>query len=152
MRYLALFLLTLLFAAHAQDEPMTQTATGSFTVDLSPLPFEGAKAEHKLGRMSIDKKIEGGLVATTQGQMISAMTDVQGSAGYVALERVEGTLDGKQGSFILQHSGIMNRGQASLTVTVVPDSGTGELAGLEGEFTIKIEDGKHNYEFNYRLP
>ena len=131
---------------------MTHTAKGEFEVSLAPLAFEGADPEHKLGRMSIDKRISGDLAATTMGQMLSAMTDTQGSAGYVAIERVTGALHGKQGTFVLQHTGIMQRGEPSLTVTVVPDSGTGELVGLEGEFEILIEEGKHSYVFTYRLP
>jgi Protein of unknown function (DUF3224) len=131
---------------------MTQVAKGEFVVKMSPLPIEGQADGSKLGRMSIDKTISGDLVASTAGQMLSAMTDVKGSAGYVAIERVVGTLKGKRGSFVLQHTGVMNRGTPSLQVTVVPDSGTDELMGLEGEFQIKIADGKHNYEFVYRLP
>ncbi|MEX3786024.1 DUF3224 domain-containing protein [Paraburkholderia sp. BR14374] len=132
---------------------MTQhIAKGTFIVSLQPMPFENAEAESKLGRMSIDKQISGDLAATTQGQMLSAMTNVKGSAGYVALEQVRGTLAGKQGTFVLQHIGVMNRGAASLAVTVVPDSGTGELSGIEGEFKIDIVDGAHSYEFAYRLP
>ena len=131
---------------------MTQSAKGEFVVSLKPLEFEGADPEFKLGRMSIDKQISGDLTARTVGQMLSAMTSTDGSAGYVAIERVEGVLNGKQGTFVLQHTGTMNRGAPSLVVTVVPDSGTGELVGLEGEFTINIEDGKHSYEFTYRLP
>jgi hypothetical protein len=84
--------------------------------------------------------------------MISAMTETKGSAGYVAIERVTGVLNGKKGSFVLQHTGLMNRGTPSLSVVVVPDSGTEELVGIEGEFKINIEAGKHLYEFNYRLP
>ncbi len=102
--------------------------------------------------MSIDKQISGDLTASTVGQMFSAMTSTDGSAGYVALERVVGTLSGKRGAFVLQHTGTMNRGTPSLVVTVVPDSGTEELVGLEGEFKINIEEGKHTYEFTYRLP
>ena len=131
---------------------MTQTAKGTFAVSLEPLAFEGADPEFKLARMSIDKKISGDLTATTMGQMLSAMTDTNGSAGYVAIERVTGTLNGKRGSFVLQHTGTMNRGAPSLVVTVVPDSGTEELVGLEGEFKINIEEGNHSYEFTYRLP
>lgn len=131
---------------------MTQLAKGTFTVKLQPIPFEGVDAEWKLGRMSIDKEITGDLVATTKGQMLSAMTGTKGSAGYVAIERVTGALAGKRGSFVLQHSGTMNRGAQSLCVTVVPDSGTDELVGLEGEFKIIIAEGKHSYEFSYRLP
>ena len=131
---------------------MTQSARGEFVVSLKALTFEGADPEYKLGRMSIDKQISGDLTASTVGQMLSAMTSTDGSAGYVAIERVAGVLDGKRGTFVLQHTGTMNRGAPSLVVTVVPDSGTEELVGLEGEFTINIEEGKHFYEFTYRLP
>lgn len=130
---------------------MTQTAKGTFEVKLQPLSFEGADPAWKLSRMSIDKQIAGDLVATTKGQMVSVMTETKGSAGYVAIERVTGTLNGKKGSFVLQHNGLMNRGVPSLSVVVVPDSGTEELVGLEGEFKIIIEGGKHSYEFSYRL-
>ena len=131
---------------------MIQTAKGTFVVSMIPLAFEGAEPEFNLGRMSIDKQISGDLTADTVGQMLSAMTSTDGSAGYVAIERVAGVLNGKRGTFVLQHTGIMNRGAPSLVVTVVPDSGTEELAGLEGEFKINIEEGKHYYEFTYRLP
>jgi Protein of unknown function (DUF3224) len=131
---------------------MTHTAKGTFVVSLQPMPFENADADAKLGRMTIDKQIFGDLAATTKGQMLSAMTSVKGSAAYVALERVSGTLAGKAGTFVLHHVGVMNRGASSLSVTVVPDSGTGELTGIEGEFNIQIVDGKHSYEFVYRLP
>lgn len=131
---------------------MSTVATGAFTVKLAPLPFDGQPDGSKLGRMSIDKQIVGDLTATTSGQMLSAMTDTQGSAGYVAIERVEGTLHGRQGSFVLQHTGTMNRGVPGLSVTVVPDSGTGELAGLQGDFRIIIAEGQHRYEFSYVLP
>jgi Protein of unknown function (DUF3224) len=131
---------------------MTQTARGTFVVKLLPLSFEALPEGAKLGRMSIDKQISGDLVATTVGQMLSAMTEVKGSAGYVAIERVEGTLLGRQGAFVLQHTGTMNRGVPGLSVTVVPDSGTGELSGLVGDFKIIIEGGQHSYEFNYSLP
>lgn len=131
---------------------MTQIAKGTFVVTLKPLPFEGVDATTKLGRMSIDKQISGDLVATTKGEMLSAMTSTKGSAGYVAVEHVTGTLGGRKGSFVLQHSGTTNRGAPSLSVTVVPDSGTDELVGLEGSFKIDIVEGKHFYEFQYRLP
>ena len=131
---------------------MTQSARGEFVVSLKPLAFEGADPELKLGRMSIDKQISGDLTADAVGQMLSAMTSTNGSAGYVAIERVSGVLNGKRGTFVLQHTGTMNRGAPSLVVTVVPDSGTEELVGLEGEFKINIEEGKHFYEFIYRLP
>jgi Protein of unknown function (DUF3224) len=136
---------------HAQGTKMSHIAKGTFTVKLQPMSFEGADAEWKLGRMSIDKDIAGDLAATTKGQMLSAMTATKGSAGYVAIERVTGTLAGKRGSFALQHTGTLNRGAQSLSVTVVPDSATEELIGLEGDFKIIIADGKHSYEFSYRL-
>jgi hypothetical protein len=106
----------------------------------------------RIGRMSIDKSISGDLVATTTGQMLSAMTEVKGSAGYVAIERVDGVLDGRKGTFVLQHTGTMNRGAQSQSVTVVPDSGTGDLEGLAGEFRIIVAQGRHSYEFRYSLP
>ncbi len=127
-------------------------AAGTFEVNLQPLAFEGADVSWQLGRMSIDKRIAGDLVATTQGQMLSAMTGTKGSAGYVAIERVTGTLHGKRGTFVLQHTGLMDRGAPSLSVVVVPDSGTDELAGLKGDFRIIIEGGQHRYEFDYQLP
>jgi len=131
---------------------MSAIAKGSFKVKLQPLAFEGQPEGSQLGRMSIDKEIAGDLVATTQGQMLSAFGEVKGSAGYVAIERVEGTLHGRKGGFTLQHSGTMHRGSQSLLITVVPDSGSGELAGLAGEFKIVIEGGQHLYEFSYSLP
>ena len=132
---------------------MTQIAKGTFVVSLQSMPFEGEDAEPKLlGRMSINKRISGDLEATTQGQMLSAGTSIKGSAGYVAIERVTGVLAGQRGSFVLQHTGIMSRGVPSLSVTVVPDSGTQALTGIEGEFKIDIAEGTHFYEFSYRLP
>ena len=113
---------------------MNQVARGEFVVKLLPLGVEGQPEGSKIGRMSIDKAITGDLVATTAGQMLSAMTEVKGSAGYVAIEKVDGALAGKKGTFVLQHTGTMNKGAPTLSVTVVPDSGTGELVGLAGEF------------------
>ena len=152
---LAQIALVLSIASHdsqEQGKPMSHTAKGTFVVSMTPLAFEGADPEFKLGRMSIDKQISGDLTGSTTGQMLSAATGTDGSAGYVAIERVVGMLDGKRGTFVLQHSGSMNRGTPSLAVTVVPDSGTEELVGLEGEFKIDIIDGEHFYEFTYRLP
>ena len=131
---------------------MNEVAKGEFVVKLLPLPVEGQPENSKMGRMSIDKSISGDLLATTRGQMLSAMTDVKGSAGYVAIERVDGTLKGKKGTFALQHTGTMNKGNPSLSVTVVPDSGTDELIGLVGQFRIIVAAGKHSYEFTYTLP
>ncbi|HEX2077001.1 MAG TPA: DUF3224 domain-containing protein [Longimicrobium sp.] len=125
---------------------MRNRASGTFEVKLTPLDSEGVP-----GRMSIDKQFHGDLQGTSRGQMLAAMTGVEGSAGYVAIEEVTGTLAGRSGTFVLQHSGIMNRGAPTLTITVVPDSGTGELAGLEGTMTIEIVNGQHSYAFEYTL-
>lgn len=138
--------------AHLPDHAMPHTARGTFTVTLQPLPFEGQPEGSPLGRRSIDKQITGDLVATTRGQMLSAVGTVKGSAGYVAIEQVDGTLDGRAGTFVLQHTGTMDRGTPSLRVSVVPDSGTGALTGLTGEFAIIIAGGVHSYEFAYELP
>jgi hypothetical protein len=128
-------------------------ASGTFEVKLIPQkPDNEVAASANLGRMSIDKKFSGDLEATSKGEMLAAMTGIKGSAGYVAIERVSGTLHGRSGTFILQHSGTMTRGAPELSVTVVPDSGTGELMGLEGKLTIKIEAAKHFYEFDYTVP
>jgi hypothetical protein len=102
--------------------------------------------------MSIDKQIHGDLEATSKGQMLATGTDVKGSAGYVAIERITGTLQGRTGSFVLQHSGTMARGALQQSITVVPDSGTGQLVGLTGKMTINIADGKHSFDFDYALP
>ena len=130
---------------------MTEIAKGSFDVSISPLPLENAGQSGKLDRMSIDKTVFGDLVATTQGQMLTAGTATSGSAGYVAMEQVTGTLKGRRGSFILQHSATMSRGEPSMRISVVPDSGTDELTGLQGDFQIQMDDGKHHYEFSYRF-
>jgi len=132
---------------------MTFHASGSFDVKLTPQKPDNPEAESsKLGRMAIEKQFQGNLEAVSKGEMLSAMTDVKGSAGYVALERVTGTLGGRSGSFVLQHSGTMTRGQAQLSVTVVPDSATGELAGLAGKLSNQLTEGKHSYEFDHTLP
>ncbi|MFY9550885.1 MAG: DUF3224 domain-containing protein [Thermoanaerobaculia bacterium] len=131
---------------------MTTRATGTFEVKLTPQP-SGDKAEDEaVGRMSLDKQFHGDLEGTSKGQMLTAGTAVKDSAGYVAIERVDGTLKGQRGSFVLQHSGTMTRGAPQLVITVVPDSGTGQLVGLAGKMTILIADGKHSYEFEYTLP
>ena len=130
--------------------PMSIHATGTFEVKLLPQPL--ADAESGLGRMSIDKVFSGDLQGTSKGEMLAGGTAVKGSAGYVAIERVTGTLHGRTGSFMLQHLGTMNRGAPSLTVLVIPDSGTDELTGLSGTLTIDIVDGKHLYTMDYALP
>jgi hypothetical protein len=130
--------------------PMSIHATGTFEVKLLPQPL--ADAESGLGRMSIDKVFSGDLQGTSKGEMLAGGTAVKGSAGYVAIERVTGTLHGRTGSFMLQHLGTMNRGAPSLTVLVIPDSGTDELTGLSGTLTIDIVDGKHLYTMDYAVP
>jgi hypothetical protein len=132
---------------------MTKHAKGAFDVKVTPQKPDSKDAEtSKLGRMSLDKQFHGDLEATSTGEMLAAMTEVKGSAGYVAMERVNGTLHGRSGTFVLQHSATMTRGVPQMSVTVVPDSATGDLAGLAGLMTIKIEEGKHFYEFDYTLP
>jgi hypothetical protein len=128
---------------------MTMQARGTFEVKLNPLSAHDAGT--KLGRMSIDKQFHGDLQGTSQGEMLSVMSDVKGSAGYVAIERVSGTLNGRSGSFVLQHNATMNRGEPALNIIVVPDSGSGELAGLGGSMRIIIAGGSHSYEFDYTL-
>jgi len=126
-------------------------ATGTFDVKLLPLANDFAESA-ALGRMSIDKQFHGDLEGSSQGQMLSFMTSVKGSAGYVAMERVTGKLSGRSGSFVLQHSATMDRGVPTLSISVVPDSGTDELTGLTGKLNIIIADGKHSYDFEYSLP
>jgi hypothetical protein len=133
--------------ATRQEQSVTTRATGEFEVKMAPLATEAP-----VGRMSLDKVFRGDLEATGRGEMLAAMTGTEGSAGYVAIERVTGTLAGRTGTFVLQHSGIMNRGAPSLVITVVPDSGTGGLEGLAGTMNIIIAGGKHSYEFDYTLP
>ncbi len=127
-------------------------ATGTFKVRLAPLETHSHEPEAKIARMSIDKTFEGDLAATSRGEMLSGGSPAEGSAGYVAIERVTGTLHGKSGSFLLQHSGTMRPGVQELNVTVIPDSGTGDLSGLEGKMIIEIRDGQHFYSFEYSLP
>jgi hypothetical protein len=130
---------------------MGTQAKGSFEVRMTPQAWSESTAEPTLSRFLFEKTFRGDLAATSEGQMLSAGTVENGSAGYVAIEKVTGTLHGRNGSFIMQHSGIMNRGVPQLSIVVVPDSGTGELAGLAGALTIQIADGKHSYEFTYTL-
>ena len=129
-------------------------ASGRFTVTMQPQPALDSTATPgaTLGRLRLDKTYEGDLQATAVGQMLSAITPTAGSAGYVAIEHVSGSLGGRSGSFVLQHSGLMTRGNPHLTVTVVPDSGSDGLTGLEGRLDIRITDGQHFYAFDYDLP
>jgi hypothetical protein len=126
-------------------------ASGTFEVKLMPQAKDDYADGATLGRLTIDKQFRGDLTGASKGQMLSAATPVKGSAGYVAMELVTGSVAGRAGTFVFQHSGTMNRGAAALTLTVVPDSGTGELTGLGGAMRIIIADGKHSYEMDYTL-
>ncbi len=139
----------LALAQSKEEKKMTYHASGPFEVKLTPQAPEAGNAA--LGRSTIDKQFHGELEAASQGQMLSALTNAKGSAGYVAMELVSGTLGGRKGTFVLQHSGTMDRGQSQMSVTVVPDSGTDELRGLAGSMTIRIEAGKHFYDFDYQI-
>ena len=125
-------------------------AKGTFEVEVAQLPPDGGAQDAALGRMSLDKQFHGDLEATGKGQMLTAGAP-SGSGAYVAIERVTGTLHGRNGGFVLQHSGTMTRGQPQMTITVVPDSGTDDLAGISGNLAIQIVDGKHFYNFDYTL-
>ena len=122
-------------------------ASGTFDVKMTPVSDEN----DAVGRFSLEKKFNGDLEGSSAGEMLAISSSVAGSAGYVAMEQVTGTLAGRTGTFALQHTGTMNRGAAQLSVTVVPDSGTGELVGLSGKMEIKITEGKHFYEFDYAI-
>ena len=126
--------------------------SGKFLVKMQPqeTSFEGVDGI-KLSRISLIKTYEGDLSAQSLGEMYSAVTETQGSAGYVAIEQVTGTISGKKGSFVLQHYGVMNQGDAQLTLEVVPDSGSKELKGISGSMQIRVDDGQHHYEFEYKL-
>jgi len=147
-------------AAHAASPPApketglpTHTASGPFDTQLSPQPPTEAASRAGLTRMTLDKRFHGALEATSAGEMLSFRSAVAGSAGYVAMETVRGTLDGRAGSFVLQHSSTMDRGAPTQSVAVVPDSGTGALTGLAGRMTIDIAPGgAHAYRFEYTLP
>ena len=127
---------------------MDSQTSGSFEVQMTP---QASDAE-TVGRFSLVKRFEGGLEASSSGEMLAVRTAFEGSAGYVAMERVVGSLDGRTGSFALQHSGTMDRGLPVLSVTVVPDSGTAELDGISGEMSIDASGGQHRYVLRYRLP
>jgi hypothetical protein len=130
---------------------MTKHASGAFEVKLSPQTRDEQVGDATIGRMAIDKQFHGDLQAVSRGEMLAVRTETEGSAGYVAMERVAGTLGGRSGTFALQHSGTMTRGEQQLLITVVPDSGSGQLAGLAGRMKINIAGGKHSYEFEYTL-
>jgi hypothetical protein len=146
---LAIALLSPTIFAQQKETPMSRHAHGTFTVKMQPLtpaPAEG------LGRFSLDKEIHGDLEAASKGEMFSGGDPKQGVAGYVAMEVVTGTLGGKHGSFALQHSATMDQSGQHMNIQVVPGSGTGELKGIAGTFTIIIEKGVHSYDLEYTLP
>lgn len=127
-------------------------ANGTFQVKLTPQDLEGQAENPLLGRFTLDKEFQGDLVGVSIGQMLSARTAVKDSAGYVAIEQVTGTLGGRAGSFVFQHSSSMVRGEPQQSIQVVADSGTGALEGLTGSLTIQIAAGVHSYVFEYQLP
>jgi len=136
--------------AGTTQKEAVMTARGTFDVKVIPQAADDS-AGGPFSRLFLDKQFHGDLEATSKGQMLGAGTPVEGSAGYVALELVSGTLQGRRGSFILQHTGTMAKGIATMTVTVVPDSGTDQLTGLAGKMTITIAGGKHSYELEYTI-
>jgi hypothetical protein len=135
---------------------MTKQATpkqamGTFEVTLKPQPLFHSEASPLLGRMTIDKQFHGDLSAISTGEMLGARTHTKDSASYVAIEHVIGTLHGRKGSFVLQHSSTLDKGASKQSITVVPDSGTDDLIGLSGNMVIDIRNGKHFYEFEYNV-
>jgi Protein of unknown function (DUF3224) len=138
--------------AAQKETPMPHHATGTFEVKVTPLDPAFKSEDNSIGRFSLDKQFHGALEAASKGEMLSGMGTVKGSGGYVAIERVTGTLDGRTGAFILQHNGTMQNGVYHLTVIVIPDSGTAQLTGLQGSMEIIIKDGKHSYDLTYALP
>lgn len=158
---MAVGMATFVYAATQSPEPgkvqkeniaiMTTNASGTFEVKMTPQAPGDKAAGAAVGRYSLDKQFRGNLEGTSKGEMLAVGTGVEGSAGYVAMEQVTGTLNGRKGTFALQHSGTMTRGAPQLSVTVVPDSGTDQLVGLSGRMEIKIADGKHFYEFEYAI-
>jgi hypothetical protein len=137
--------------APATPAPGTLHARGTFDVKLTP-QGEGDKRDGATtARMTADKQYHGDLEGIGQGEMLSVLSDVKGSGSYVAIERVSGTLNGRKGTFVLDHRGRMTRGAQQLEIDVVPDSGTGELTGITGRMAITITEGKHSYDFEYVL-
>jgi hypothetical protein len=151
--FLLLLPISVLVLRAAQKEtPMPNHATGTFEVKLTPFDPAFKSEDNSIGRYSLDKQFHGALEATSKGEMLSGMGTVKGSGGYVAIERITGTLDGRTGTFILQHNGTMQNGVYHMNVVVVPDSGTAQLTGLQGSMEIIIKDTKHSYDFTYSLP
>jgi len=135
-----------------EDSALTGHAKGTFDVTTTALAPDEVTGGPAIGRYALDKQFHGDLEAASKGQMLAAGDPAKGAAGYVAMEHVTGTLNGKRGEFAFQHNGAMDHSGLHLTVTVVPGSGTGELAGIAGTMTITIAAGKHSYDFEYTLP
>ncbi len=132
---------------HPQEKKFMNEVTGEFDVKIVPHDT----GDDKMGMMTVEKHYHGDLNATGQGRMLTGMTDVKGSAAYVAIERVHGKLKDREGTFLVHHTGVMSKGVQSLVIRIVPDSGTGDLAGIEGEMHIKVAGGKHSYRLEYTL-
>jgi hypothetical protein len=128
-----------------------RTARGSFEVEITPDSVDDHAHGTTLGSMAVHKRFHGDLNASGQGRMLTGLTSVKSSAGYVLIERVRGALNGRTGTFLLQHAGVVNRGTPRLTIEVLPDSGTGELVGIAGRMTITVIEGQHSYELEYTL-
>ena len=129
-----------------------QIAKGTFEVTITPQVHQQSVGDVSVARMAIAKIFSGEMTGTGSGEMLAYRSTVPGSAGYVAMEKVQGVLNGHQGSFVMQHGGMMNRGESQLSIKIVPDSGTEQLSGIAGEMLLTIEQGKHFYEFRYTLP
>lgn len=152
MRAVLVAAMVLAGLASIQAEQKMMRASGTFEVKLAPVGSDSTPEGPNLGRMSIDKTFAGEFTGISKGEMITAAgITVKESAAYSAVERLTGTLNGKKGSFALQHTGVMDKGKPSLNITVVPDSGTGELVGLTGKMDIIIEGKAHKYVFDYSL-
>ncbi len=134
------------------ETSMSMHARGTFEVQITPQPIDAFTDATTLGRMTIDKQFSGDLIGTGKGQMLTGMGTVKGSAAYSAIERVTGTMAGRQGSFVLQHTGVMAKGEQTLAITIVPDSGTEGFAGISGTLAIIIDGKKHSYDLEYSLP
>ena len=141
----------LMLSSTIQEAPMPRHATGTFEVAITPVAPADSAASDMPGRMTLTKTFHGGLSGTGEGEMLATMAPGQ-SGAYVAMERVRGVIDGRDGTFMLVHRGIMDRGAQELLITVVPGSGTGELTGLTGVFHLTIEGGEHRYDLEYTLP
>jgi hypothetical protein len=151
MAFVALYAQTSSSNSSAPQKRVSHHANGSFDVKVTPQTLADPDADKSLGRMSIEKQYHGDLEAAAKGEMLTASTEVKGSGVYVAVERVTGMLQGRKGSFALHHTGVMTRGTPQLRITIVPDSGTDQLSGIEGAMNITIENDKHSYDFAYTL-